>query len=200
MTTPNADPVDPNNNPGGNVDPEPGKTETVSYESHQKLLGEKKKLSERLKANESELSEIKKMIADKEEAALKDNNQWKEAYGKAKEDLEVATSRLQQNETERLNAKKLNSFFDAIGSRIDSKYWNLIDIDQIAMDGENIDEFSVSKYVESFKNEFPEVIKPKETRGMPNAGAPAANSGGLSYEEWLKLPAQEKEARMSEVK
>ena len=59
---------------------------------------------------------------------------------------------------------------------------------------------AVTKYVEQFRREFPEVIAKPGKPTMPN-DKPLGNGGGmLSLEEWRALPLKEKKTRIGDVK
>jgi len=200
MTVENPAPVVPNVDPSKGLDPTP-EPKSPSYESYQKLLGEKKSASAKLKESQDELAALKKDKANAVEQKLLDDGKLKEAFDLKSEELAAANKRLDAQETERADTKKLRSFFKALGSDVDEKYWNLIDIDKIIIEDGQVNEFSVSKYVEDFKGSFPEVVTVKEKRKMPGDQPPAGSgTGTLSIDEWNTLPRKDKEARINDVK
>lgn len=204
-TTP--DPVGGNGNPSGNADDQ-NDEQKPSYESFQKAVAEKKAAQERARKLEEENAAFKKeredlqrKAEDDERKRLEDKEQFKDLYHKVKEELAKKESALNEMTQAQLNARKMSSFLEAIKGDIPRQYWGLIDIDKIQLDGEKVDEFSVQKYVEEFRETYKDVIKPRDSRRMPIDSPPADDSAlFLTYEQWLKLPAKEKESKINLVK
>lgn len=186
---PGSDPVD--TKPGDGDKPPKPSGDTVSYDTHRKLLSEKKKLQERL--DEIEKEKKQRELEDLE----KQENYKKIAELKAKE-AEDSKTELMQIKSDLQNSKKLSAVLDVLGP-IDKKYWDLIDISQVVVNPETgqIDEMSVTKYAEGWKKQYFEIIQPGNKSNMPS-DHPSPGSG-LTYDEWLTLPAKEKEERMHEV-
>jgi hypothetical protein len=100
-----------------------------------------------------------------------------------------------------INARKMSSFLEAVKGDIPRQYWGLIDIDKIQLEDDKVDEFSVQKYVEEFRDTYKDIIRPRDNRRMPIDSPPADDSASfLTYEQWLKLPAKEKEKKINLVK
>ena len=196
MSQNNAPVVQPDNTSGE----QPDNTDKVpSYESYQKLLGEKKRAAETAKELQAKIDELTANQRAQEEDRLKANKQWKEAYESAKKDLQGKINELNTSAQERLQAKQMKSILDAVPGELPRKYWDLVDLEKVPMEGDIVDEFSVSKYVEEFTKSFPEIIKPKESRRMPTDTAPADSGGKLTYEQWQALPLKEKQLRIKDV-
>jgi alanyl-tRNA synthetase len=187
---------DPNEKPDGQ-NPEGDKTpkaDTVAYETHKKLLDEKKKIQERLDS-------LEKKAKESQEAELKEKERFKELYESVTKELESERSRASELTNTINNSKKLSAFLGQIEGEIPKQYWNLIDTDAIDMAEGKIDEASVRKVAAQFKKEFPEVIKKK---AGPNGTMPNEAAGGgtnsLDIEAWKNLPYDEKKKRMKDVK
>lgn len=173
-------------------DPSTKKDDTVSYESHKKLLDEKKNLAKRLE-------EFEKKAKDEKDAELKAKEQFKELYEATKKEAEELATKLKDNEREKNDYRKLNAFIKSVDGDVPQQYWGLIDLDKIALDDSGkVDEASVKKAVKDFEKSFPEVVK-KKTAKMPNDAA-AGGTGTLSHEQWAKLPYDEKRKRLKDVK
>lgn len=128
---------------------------SVSYDTHKRLLGEKKKLQERLEQVETQWK-------SREESELKAQNQYKTLYENALKERETLSSRLTDQEQRWNNAIKLDSFMSAMGSRkIESKYANFINLETIALDPEtgHVDPVSVQREVDRICRDYPEIIK-----------------------------------------
>lgn len=195
------DPVDQNIDASGDDDRRP------SYETYQKILGEKKSIQEKAKKLEDELntfrakfSELDQEKVDAERKRLEDKEQFKDLYTKTREELQAKETQISSLVKAQVDARKMSSFLDAIKADVPRQYWGLVDIDKIALDGDKVDEYSVQKYVDEFKTSYADIIKPRETRRMPGDTAPLDDKSTLSYEQWLKLPAKEQEKKINLVK
>lgn len=190
--------------PGGNT-PDPSGTpadpkQTVAYETHQKLLGEKKKAAERAAALELELEQFRAKEREREDQELEKQKNYEQLLKNREEELKALKERTAQFETERLQAKKLDAFIKTLGGTLEDKYWSLVDLDKIALDPttKQVDEMSVAKYVDDYRKTYPETIKRPGAPSMPSH-APQGTGGRLTYEQWTALPLKEKRARMHEV-
>jgi len=179
-----------------------GGSQQVSYDTHRKLLSEKKRRDEELREARERLgrfeAEEKKRTEDE---LLKQQNYEKIIELKNKE-LEETTQKLSGMQTQFTDMRKFDAFKKALGNGdIDQKYWGLVDLNEIVIHPESteIDEMSVTKYVDKFQSQFPEVIKRPSGANMP-ANAPKGVGQTLTYEEWKKLPAKEMRARLKEVR
>lgn len=176
------------------------KDDFVSYDTHRKLLGEKKKEREenlRLRKQLNDLLEEKSM---REEAQLKENNDWKALAEKRYEELKSHEAKLKQIEQDRIDAKKLDSFLSALPCNLERKFWRLIDIDKILVnpDSGEVDEMTVTKQVEVWKKEYP------ETLGYSGSGAKLPNESpkptdSLSYDKWKNMSAAEMRKHLKTV-
>lgn len=160
-------------------------SKTVSYESHRKLLAEKKNLDDRLRKIEDEKK------AEHEAKLLEE--------GKLKEALELREKELQEERSKRIgyeeqhkNAKKLSAIVKGLGSTVDDKWYSVIGdkLDSIEIDDQGvINSKSVNQVVESLKKQWPEMLK-KEQPGFPN-GTPQGGANKITRSEWLKLTSSE---------
>jgi len=179
-TTPDSE--NPNVNPGGNDDPKP---KTVSYETHAKLLDEKKKASARLAELEA-AEEARKL------KALEEKGEYQKIIEQKEKELADKNSKLHeltQRETDRL---KLSSLLKALPGTVDPKFYKFIDqIDDIVVNPETgeVDEVSVNRAAEKFRKQYPEWIQTKKS-GLPN-DAPGGGANRISRAEWMKLPSKE---------
>jgi hypothetical protein len=159
-------------------------TKQVPYESHRKLLEEKKLIQKKLKEFEDE-----KKAAEEKALIAKGNLQ--EALDLAKKEAEEFKNKLTVYEQQRLEAKKISAVAKGLGG-VDDKWLGVISqhIDDVSLDAEgNIDTSSVAKVTETLKKSWPEMLR-KPTAGMPN-GTPTGGATTISREDWVKLPAKE---------
>lgn len=163
----------------------------VAYETYKKVLDEKKSFQKRL-------DEFERKAKEQVEAELKAKEQYRELYESKQKELEEIATKLKVKEEETQNYQKMGAFLKGIQGDVPQQYWGLIDLDKILVDESGkVDEGSVKKAVRDFEKSFPEVIKRQKT-AMPNDAA-AGGNGSLSYDEWLKLPYDEKRKRQKDV-
>lgn len=174
---------------------------SVSYDSHRKLLSEKKRLQEKLMEREARVAEYEQAQKEAEEKRLKDNEQWKEFATKKEQEAAEARKELEATRHQIADARKLDAFLTTIDGKIDRKFWDFIDTSSIITnpDTGEIDGMSVTKAVEAFKANYSELIQyPGQKTGLPNE-SPKSNNSTLTYEDWLKLPPKDMKARYNEM-
>lgn len=174
--------------------PDDSKPDYVSREAYERLLDEKKRASDRLRAMEEERRR-------QEEQALREKEDWKKLAENKEKELEETRSRLNQLESEITAAKKVAAFNEALEGTLERKYWHLIDLDQIVVHPETgeVDEGSVAKAIKVFKAEYGELIKRPGTPSMPADAPGRGGSNRLTYEQWLALPVREREKRYKDI-
>lgn len=154
---------------------------SVSYESHRKLLDEKKQLADRLKKIEDDARAA-------HEAELIEQGNLKEALELREKELAEERSLRLGYEEKHLNAKKMNAIIKGLGTSVDDKWLPVIGgrIDSVVIDADgNIDMKTVNAVTDSLKKQWPEMIK-KEMPNMPN-GTPQGGTTTITRSEWLKL-------------
>jgi len=174
----------------------------VSYETHRKLLAEKKAAATKLAEYEARLAEVDKQAKERELAELEKQKDYEKLKANLQDELKKRDSVIQQLDSERTTAKKLDAFFKALDGNLDRRYWSLIDIDQIVIDpaSKAIDDMSVTKYLEGFRKEYPEIIAKPGRQTMPNEKANGTGKTVLTLDEWKALPLKERKTRISDVK
>lgn len=194
------DPIAPVEPPVVPVEPKPNPNDTVSYESHSKLLNEHKKRKDKLNAANEELEAFRSAKREREESELAARGEHEKIISTHKDRI----AELELNETNRhkrdIEAKKFNAFFKGLDGEVDEKYWSLIDVSEIAVDPDSgeIDSLSVANTIEKFKREYTPIIQGQPVPNLPNA-APSGSTGTITVEEWKQLPLPERKARMKEV-
>lgn len=155
---------------------------TIAYETHRKLLDEKKKLQAQLEALASKERE-------REESEARKRGDY-EALLKAREE-ELAKERAARQELDQriTHGMKLNMVIEALGGQVDQKWYKLIDTDEVAVnpDSGEIDKMTVARVAESLKKQWPEMIQ--RNAKLP-ATAPQGLNGGpgkITESEWKSL-------------
>ena len=157
---------------------------TIAYDTHRKLLDEKKKV-------QAQLDTLLREKTERDEAEARKRGDF-EALLKARED-ELSKERAARQElSDRITqGRKLNAVIDALGGNVDQKWLRLIDTDDVVVNPETgeVDPMTVARAAESLKKQWPEMLR--KTAALPNA-APAGNGGGMiSRADWLKLSSKE---------
>jgi len=186
---------DPNVVPGGNdplapvvttEDPAP-KKDSVAYETHVKLLKEKKKLQEELDATQ-------KAIKEREEADLRAKEDFKKIAELRETEAKELREKLTTVEARERNGMKLDAFLSSLDGAVDKRFWGHIPLDQIVVDPESgePDPMSVTKVVEWFRKEYFDIIKKPGQATVPNtAPQGSAGNGKITRAAWLALDHKE---------
>jgi hypothetical protein len=188
---------EPNETPEANQpEPEqkPFQQDAVSYETHRRLLGEKKKLKERLDALEA--AQKKQAEAD-----LEEQQKWKELADLKAKEAQAALEKYNSLESELAEGRKLSAVLKALPGNVDEKYWNLIDTSKVVFNPESgeIEAASVQEVAKNVQESYPEILRQAQAPGQPSEAPQPANTAGLLYKEWLKLPKAERDKRLHEV-
>lgn len=202
MSTTQADPTS-----GGGPDipsgePNPKEKGTVAYETHQKLLAEKKARDVRLKEVEEKLSAFEKAQLEAEEAKLRDQGEFKSLLDKEKALRMQKEDELNSLKTGLQNSIKRQALEEKLGGKLKkSEYAAFIPFESIVMDTETmkVDEGSLNEVSETFAKSYKELFDFGGKGSTPPGTAPKSSTP-LSYEAWRKLPLKEQKARMHEVK
>jgi len=173
---------------------------SVSYESHRKLLGEKKNLASKLDGALSKLAEYEAEKEAATQAKLEEEGRFRELLEEEKRKRQETEDTLNSYKTQVENSVKFNALKSTLGAEIPYKYASILDFSKIKMTDDNVpEEMSVTEMCEFVRKEYPEIVIKSEAGGnLPN-NAPQGNQGKLSVEEWKKLPLKERKDRMAEV-
>lgn len=158
----------------------------VSYETHRRLLDEKKKVQARLK----ELEDAEKR---RNEEALLSEGKLKEALELREKELREAQARLDAVNERDKQAKKLRSVIKGLGvGDLDDKWYTVVgqELDGVVVDDDgNVDPASVQKVVDGLKKTWPEMVK-RPAANLPN-GTPPGGPATITRAEWLKLSSKD---------
>ena len=140
-----------------------------------------------------------------EEERLKKDGDWKgliearEAeIANLRKSLEDTSSKFEKLNSRVTNSEKLSSVLSHLGADVPSKYFGLIDIDDVSINPETgeIDALTAKKVAERFKAEYPEVLKKPVHSGMMGTGHGNGVGGGstIKHSDWAKLPYDKQKA------
>jgi hypothetical protein len=174
-------------------DSNPENKDVVSYETHKKLLGQRKKDLERLGAMEAELESIRADKAREEEEKLTEQGKFKELLLKKEKELEEVKAREIARERDLLDAHKLNASREKLPGRIaNPEYYSHVDLDSIKFDSETrqIDSESLNDTVNLFLKNHSVLLENTESKKLPD-NAPKGNGqrtlSEMSRSERLKM-------------
>lgn len=171
----------------------------VSYDTHRKLLGEKKRLAEKFQKQQEELEKYREEKAKLEEQRLRDAGDYETLKQQAEERAKAAEEKLTHYEQQLLDAKKLNAIVEGVNGNVPKKFYGFIDTSSVLVDPETgeIDSTSLAKAVETFQENFPELIQ-VAGKNFPAAQAPQgkAAEGKISFDEFLRLPKKERKEKI----
>jgi hypothetical protein len=203
------DPKDPKTNPPGGGNPgdpaDPGKTQTdddkrVSYDTHQKLLSEKKKEQEKRESAERELEQLRKEKQERELKELETQGKFKELAEAKDKELQAEREKNAQILNDLNHARKRQALLKNINGTVPANAMSLLPLDLVKLDADGkIDESSAKLAAQVFEKDYSFAVQ-RDTRG---GGLPpeAPDRGGkkLTVAEWESLPPKEMRARASEV-
>jgi hypothetical protein len=157
------------------------------------ILGEKKKLGEKLKTFEQQNKE-------RLEKELKEKEDFKSLLTLREEELKSTQEKLSSIHAQQIRGAKLDAFLDSVGGAIQPQYWPLIDLEKIVVNTESgeVDKMSVAKACEEFKKTYSQIVTTGNAALTPNA-APLSGEF-LTYDNWLKLPLKDQKSRYKEMR
>lgn len=161
--------------------------ESVSYDTHRRLLDEKKKLQARL-------AEIETEKRAKEEEELTRKGETQKLLELAKKEAEELRTKLTAKELREVQAKKLSAVIRGMGANVDEKWFGVIGqhLDDVVYNPESgeVEQMSVTAIVEDLKKTWPEMMR-KPGVGMPADAPKGSGMGQIERSEWLKLSSKE---------
>lgn len=185
---------------GGAAENESQNQQSVAYETHRKLLGEKKKRDEDLDAARKQIAEFQAKEKERDELGLKEKENFKGLLEIREKELAEVKQSLAHKERVLENGMKLDAFTRALSGKLADEYYPLVDLDAIKTDPATgmPDAGSVQAAAKAFETRYTRVIERGTGARLPNDAARGGN-GKLSREEWLKLPSKEMKARLKDV-
>lgn len=186
--------------PAGQEQDPQDKKDSVSYETHRQLLNEKKKRDEELRKAREDLAKYDQEKRELEEKALKEKEDYKKLFESREKELAEERARREAIESKIIEAQKYKALNKALGASVPEKFWNLVELDKIAIDPATgmPDEMTTKAYADEFQKNYGEIFVNRNLPRLPNDG-PTRGKTGLTYEQWVKLPYAEKKKRQNEL-
>ena len=151
--------------------PDQTSQDTVKYETYRKVLSEKKRRDEELSTARDQIATYEADKKTRMETDLAEKEDFKKLLEIRDQELAETRTQLTGLTQQTANSQKLDSFLSSLDGKVDRKYWGHIDLKSIVVDPNSgqVDDMSVTKEIERFKKEYPEVIKTTSGPGVPNA-------------------------------
>jgi len=174
------------------------KKDVVAYETHQRLLGEKKKRDEELRKANELLAKYELEKKQLEENSLREKEDYKKLFEAREIELNKTKEDLNSIQTQILESRKLKSFFNNVGT-IGDEFLPLVELDKIAVDPNTgmPDETTAKQYADEFRKKYWKILD-NGTSKIPE-NRPSPFKAGLTYEQWQKLPYSEQKKRLNEI-
>lgn len=194
----------PNPPAGGEGNPEDKNGEgkgTVAYETHQRLLSEKKKEQEARKQAEEKLAALEAEKAEREKKELEAKGQYKEALEKTEAELKKEREQKEALIGSLQESAKRSAILREIGGQVPERAFSLLPLDEITMGADGRpDPASVKAAAQKFEKDFSFAVQKDSTNGgLPNDAPKPGNTKKLTKAEWEKLPLAEMKKRANEV-
>lgn len=168
------------------------KKDTVSYDTHRRLLDEKKKM-------QAERDELAAKLRQREEAEAEAQRKKDEEQGNFKKLLETERAEKKRIEEEHNSlmanlqaARKKAAVLRHISGSVPDKIADaLLKVDGVALNEDgSVDEDTAKIVAQEFEKDFHYVIqRDRKNAGLPNSASPGGGGGRkMTYEEWKALP------------
>lgn len=183
--------------PGGSSEETTQTTQTVAYESHQKLLREKKATAEKLAAAEKRLADLDAAAKAREEEELRQKGEVEKILKLREEELSSERSKRAEIEQRLEGGMKLSAVLEALPGHVDGSYFPLMDLSQVVIDPTTgqPDKASVAKYAKEFATKYAAVIQKPTAARLPNEAA-SGRAEPINEETWKAMSLKEKRANM----
>jgi hypothetical protein len=175
------------------------KKDSVSYETYQRVLAQRKSDQAELERIKKEYQSILDVKKQEEEHKLNEAGEYKKLIElrdqKIKEiadEKESWAKKFSESENRMQSIKKYAAFNSKLPAPLAHEdYYSLIDFNQIVCDPEtgDVDQDSVEKLVNNFVKVHGNRVLKTGTTKMPNEAS--TTSTKIDYNDWLKMPVKE---------
>lgn len=181
---------------GSTETPEAKKPDVVKFETHSKLLGEKKRVQAERDELRQKVEAFERAKAEAEQRDLEAKGEYDKILKQYKDEIGTLSTKLSEREKRDKDLMKYQAFLGTLGGSLKSNDYTIhIDFDSIAIDPDSgeVDEMSVAKEVERFRKTHPDLIKSTGAGPKTPATAPGGNS------EPVKLTRKDKALKIGEL-
>ncbi len=185
----------------GAGDPEK-KKDVVQYDTHLKVLNEKKLQQERAAKLEEELKALKQEKEAKEKEELEQQGNWKKLLEQERERAKELESKHNSLLGSIQEARKRSAVLRFVNGTVPEEVvGTLLSVEGVALNEDGtVNEDTAKVVAQEFERKFPYVVLRNNKNGtLPSDAAHTGAGTKLTYQEWLKLPAKEMNKRYGEV-
>lgn len=153
--------------------------DVVKYETYSRVLGEAKKLKEKVREYEAALQQS-------QEAKLKEQNDWKTLAEQYKSKLDQTAKTLEEQDRAIVNGLKLQEFEKRLNGKLKKRdYASFVDFEKIVLNPEtrSIDADSVDTVISEFVKEHSALVDFGTQARLPNQAANNFAPKGKSISE-----------------
>lgn len=147
------------------------KPETINYDTHKKLLNQRKSDQEKMRNMEQQLNEFMQAQKANEENKLKEQGKFQELVIEREKEIADLKNENINYKTSFDKAVKLSAFREQLGGTVDnSSYYDFVNVDEIVLDPDTgvVDNSSVESVVNQFKQTHSKLYTPKVSKALPN--------------------------------
>jgi hypothetical protein len=176
--------------------PDEKKSETYDKTFVEKLLTEKKNY-------QSKVSELENQLKAKAETELKEKEQWKtlfETKSKEVEDLTTRLSQIEQHKVQIAKESELKKELQKLGIKSNylEKAVKIADLNSIKADGETGTIYGADVVAKSIAQDWSDLFG-GSSAGVDHSATKTPPTGNLTFDEWSKLPYDERKKREGEM-
>ena len=186
--------------PKGGAEGENGSTDYVKHSTYVGVIDEVKNVKSKLKGALAELNEYRVKEQQLQEQKMIEEKKYLEVIESLKAEKERLAGEVNTHLQDKLDYRKMTaamSVMQAKGINLESKYFGLLPIDQIAItDDGDIDSNSVANVIENFQKEHPRLTLPT-SKLLPNDKS-GSMGPMISTEQWKKLGPEERKQALKE--
>ena len=171
-----ADPIIPEVNP----DPIVPEDNSVAYETHKKLLSQRKKDQEVMKEMSDRLDAFDKIEEGKKTKQLEEQGEYKKILAEREDRINSLQDQINQDKQMRSNSQKESAFIQALPSKLlNPAYLSFMDKEGIAIDPDtgSVDQGSLKQVVDLFMKDHSHLLEqPQGKNKIPNNSSASPNN------------------------
>lgn len=156
--------------------------DNVSYETHRRLLDEKKKV-------QAERDALAKDKEDRERKEMEAKGEYQKLLDAERNEKKQLADKLSAHERSMLEAKKFHALHKALDGSVDEKYWGFLPIDKVLVDPDTgeVNAASVAEAASIVKTNYPELLRRKGGPNLPNEAPKGNDASTITETDWKKL-------------
>lgn len=169
--------------------------QVVAWESHQKLLNQRKADQKKARELEAEVQALRESIKQQENAKLEEKQEYKKLYEATRQELEAKKREQEERDKIIVNKEKQAALAKELGGLKNDAYFKFAELENIVIDDSGqVDQNSVRLEANRFRQAFPELIASTPSVRV-NSQAPSGNGPVLNQPKSPReMSASEREA------